>query len=114
MDWKDPTTWGWFGAALVGFLVTARKYLRTDKVESSAASAIVSINEATSEIIEEMRKNLAALAHEVATLKIRIHDLIEMNKACEERNKHLQKKLLTLADKVTTIKGIDMLDKGEL
>lgn len=103
MDLKEPSTWGIIAASLVGFLVAVRKFLRTDKVENSTANAIVSINKATASIIEEMRANLKALAHEVATLKIRIHDLIEMNKACEARNTELRYKLLKLTSKVPTI-----------
>lgn len=113
-DIKDPSTWGYAIAALIGTWFGIKKLIRRDQTEESAAGFVISLNGAGREVVESMKRQIKELTAEVQELRQKVETYMKEHSECQQQNRELNQKLLSLADKVATLEGVDRMERGHL
>lgn len=113
-DWKDPATWGYAFAALLGTWFGIKKLIRRDHTEESAAGFVISLNSAGKDLIESMKKRIEELTAEIHELRHKVDLYVNEHRECQRQNRELNQRLLSLSEKVATLEGVDRMERGHL
>lgn len=113
-DIKDPSTWGYAVAAMIGTWFGVKKLIRRDHVEDASAGFSISFNSAAKELIESMKKRIEDLTAEVHELRQKVEMYMNDHRECQRQNQELNMRLLDLSEKVTTLEGADRINRGHM